>query len=149
MARPTLGGAFFTRPAAEMTDIAHWARRNTPPDAVFLIDPTWGSFRALSQRPVFVTVEDGAAILWQRSFVREWVDRLRALGLDVGQAARIGGDQRRIASWLTGTYERLADTDAKRLSASGSVRYWVVSRDQPSALPAVYQAGSKKVLEVR
>lgn len=139
---------FVARPGAELTEVARWAQRNTTRDAVFLIDPTWGAFRALSRRPVFVTFEDGTAILWDRSFVREWVDRLRAIGIDIADGARIS-DSRRINSWLTGGYERLRDADAQRLSTSSFVRYWVVPRDHPSSFPVVYQTASNKVLEVQ
>ena len=130
-----------------MVSIAEWARGNAPLDAVFLVDPTWGSFRALSRRPVFVTFQDGTAILWDRSFVEEWVRRLQAIGLNVEDGARIT-DERQINTWLTSAYERLTDADVRRLSEWASVRYWVVSRGRPSAFPVVYQGRSYNVLRV-
>ncbi|GAH08651.1 unnamed protein product, partial [marine sediment metagenome] len=33
---------------------------------MFLVEPNWSEFRALSLKPVYVTYKDGAAILWQR-----------------------------------------------------------------------------------
>jgi hypothetical protein len=128
----------------ETANIAEWARRNTPQDAVFLIDPSWGAFRMLSRRPVFVTFQDGSAILWNRAFVKEWVGRLHAIGLEVADGARIRVQR----PWLTSTYDRLTDVDARRLSEWASVRYWVVPRDQVSAYAVVYQRGSYKVLKI-
>jgi hypothetical protein len=144
---PMAASAFVRRPEAAMASIAEWARGNAPLDAVFLVDPTWGSFRALSRRPVFVTFQDGAAILWDRSFVEEWVRRLQAIGLNVEDGARIT-DERQINTWLTSAYERLTDADVRGLSEWASVRYWVVSRGRPSAFPVVYQGRSYNVLRV-
>ncbi len=134
--------AFAGRP--ETANIAEWARRNTPPDAVFLIDPSWGAFRMLSRRPVFVTFQDGGAILWNRAFVNEWVRRLHAIGLEVADGARIRVQR----PWLTSTYDRLTDADARRLSEWAWVRYWVVPREQASAYAVVYERGSYKVLKI-
>jgi len=128
----------------ETVNIAEWARRNTPPDAVFLIDPSWGAFRMLSRRPVFVTFQDGSAILWNRAFVNEWVRRLHAIGLEVADGARIRVQR----PWLTSTYDRLTDVDARRLSEWAWVRYWVVPREHASAYAAVYERGSYKVLKI-
>lgn len=97
-----------------------------------------------SRRPVFVTFQDGSAILWDRAFVKEWVDRMHAIGLEVADGARIRVQR----PWLTSTYDRLTDVDARRLSEWASVRYWVVRRDQTSAYPVVYQQGSYKVLKI-
>lgn len=129
---------------AETVNIAEWAQRNTPRDAVFLIDPSWGAFRMLSRRPVFVTFQDGSAILWNRAFVNEWAGRLHAIGLEVADGARI----RIQRPWLTSTYARLTDGDARRLSESASVRYWVVPHDQTSAYAVVYESGAFKVLKI-
>jgi hypothetical protein len=128
----------------ETAHIAEWARWKTPSDAVFLIDPSWGAFRMLSRRPVFVTFQDGGAILWNRAFVTEWVRRLHAIGLEVADGARIRVQR----PWLTTTYDRLTDADARRLSEWASVRYWVVPREQASAYPVVYARGSYKVLKI-
>jgi hypothetical protein len=144
----TIEDTFVERADLPVREVAEWARRNTARDAVFLVDPTWDSFRGLSLRPVFVTYEDGAALLWQRSFVQEWVDRLRAIGLDVRDGASIK-DPRKVYPWLSGTYERLQDSDARRLSELGLVRYWVVSRSHVSTFPVVYQTGANKVLQVQ
>ena len=143
-ARPSLVGG----PPETVAYVARWAQRNTPPDAVFLIDPNWGTFRALSRRPVFVTFEDGTAILWNRAFVGEWVDRLRAIGLDIVDIAHIA-DQRDLGARLTASYERLQDGDVTGLRGSGEVRYWVVSEAHSSNFPVVYRTPSNKVLEVR
>ena len=143
-ARPRLVGG----PPETIASVARWAQRNTPPDAVFLVDPNWSSFRALSQRPVFVTFSDGTAILWNRAFVGEWVARLRALGLDIVDLARIK-DDRDLEPRLAASYSRLEDADVSGLRASGGVRYWVVSHAHSSNFPVVYRTPSSKVLEVR
>src|SRR5262249_49309853 len=66
----------LSRPEAARRDIAEYARRQTPPGALFLVDPSWGDFRSLAERQAFVTWKEGAAILWQRSYVRTWTERL-------------------------------------------------------------------------
>ncbi len=131
-------------PREPIKEIATWAKKTTPADACFLINPTWGSgwqiFRALSRRPVFVTWKDGTAIHWDRSFVHPWSERLKALGFDILHETKPYDDL---------FYERLRDDDVKALNERFSIAYWVVTTDHASYLPVAFQNGEYKVLKLQ
>jgi hypothetical protein len=133
---------FIGRPDPRIEETAKWAEQNTTKDAVFLVDPTWPEFRAVAKRPVFVTLKDGSAILWDRSFVMAWVERMRAIGI---------GDlkPRESVKELSDRYEGLGDEQVRTLKVQYQVRYWVVSAGHSSSFPVVFERRGVKVLEVK
>jgi hypothetical protein len=137
--------AFVLRPLRAFEEVAEWAAAQTPVDAAFLVDPEWSHFRALSKRPVFVDWKEGAAILWDRTFVGPWTERMRALGLDITQAGLDPGDALRR---LEQSYQELDDGAVKRLKDRFALRYWVVPLEHPSALPVAFQNLRYKVLDL-
>lgn len=145
---PTVRGALFARPDPLVEQVATWANANTPVDAMFLINPTWETFRALSKRPVFVTIKDGSAILWDRTYVTDWVERLRALGFDININRRAMNKQV-FNEELNRLYLKLRDPHVRILKKRFPIRYWVVSVKRPSAFPTVFQNQQYKVLDLQ
>jgi hypothetical protein len=123
---------------------AHWARKHTSPDAAFLVDPDWAQFREIAERPLFGAWKDGSALLWSRGFAPTWVERMEALGWELGDKSPLGGEPR-----LERLYARLDDQAARHLSVRYGLSYWVVPIAHKSALPTVYHNHYWKVLDLR
>jgi hypothetical protein len=151
LAMPTVSGALFIRPLPFIEQVAIWANANTPVDAMFLINPTWETFRALSKRPIFVTRKDGSAILWDRTYVTDWVERFRALGVDIIDIYinRPAMNQLDFNEGLNRLYLNLSDSHVRILKKRFPIRYWVVSVSHPSTLPIVFQNQQYKVLDLK
>ena len=132
-------------PDQQVREIANWANENTSTEDLFLIDPNWSEFRSLSQRPIFVTWKDGSAILWERSYVEEWVDRIDSLGYSIYETRELEKTPGDIAV-ISRRYNRLRDEDVIRLEKNYSVRYWVVRANIQSSFPEVFRAIDYKVL---
>lgn len=140
--------ALVHRPPAAIEEIASWANANTSLNEVFLVPPAtlrWKYFRALAKRPVFFTWKDASAILWERSFVQAWAERMRAFGLDITQEKPI---QNEVYNKLKSLYKQLGDEDIKRLKSRYRIDYWVVPVEQPSSLAIAFQNQSFKVLKL-
>ena len=134
-------------PKSQIQEVAEWAVENTSKGDVFLIDPNWSEFRALSQRPVYVTWKDGTAILWERSFVSEWVTRIESFGFSFENTNESGtADGFRP---LTRLYENLDDENIIALSSTYPIRFWVVRVDHASSFPVVFQTAGYKVLDLK
>lgn len=138
--------AFVVRPDSQLREIADWAKMTTAIDATFLVNPSWEAFRAVSKRPVFVTWKDGSAMLWDRSFVGDWLERLCALGLDITQPSYLGGSYHEELARL---YGDLDDDKVNGMIAHFALDYWVASSDKLSTFPVVFQNQSWKVLDLR
>lgn len=137
-------GLFITPPRPFIQELADWAKNNTDKEAVFLIDPEWQSFRPLSQRSVFVTWKDGAAMLWDRSFVDQWLTKIKAFGFDINK------HDPKIEMWreLKTLYRELVDEDIKNIKAHYPIDYWIVDLNQPTDFPQVFKTRSYKVLKL-
>ena len=133
-------------PKSQILEIADWAKENTSSEDVFLIDPNWEEFRALSQRPVFVTWKDGTATVWDRSFVEEWAARIESFGFSFEKTDELGTPDG--FSPLTRFYENMDDEDVITLSSSYPIRFWVISVDHTSSFPVVFQTAGYKVLDL-
>ncbi|MBE9125751.1 MULTISPECIES: DUF6798 domain-containing protein [unclassified Coleofasciculus] len=148
--------AMIERPNSEIEQIANWASKNTPVDAVFLVDPNsessqhrgWEHFRTLAKRSVFVTWKDGSAILWDRTYVEAWMNRLQALGFDLSQLQKPLNETEFLEN-LNLAYRNLRDDDIKKLKQEFPLHYWVVPLNQPSLFPVVFQSRHYKVLTLQ
>lgn len=138
--------ALINRPAPSVEQVAKWANANTSSDAVFLVDPAWDDFRGLAKRPVFVTWKDGSAILWDRSYVKAWVERLQALGIDITQP---GFTEQKGRQKLKSLYQKLSDRDVKLLKSRFPVNYWITPAKKASQFPSVFENKSYKILEIK
>ncbi len=134
-------------PDQQMIEIADWAKQTTSKEDVFLVNPNWSEFRSLSQRPVFVTWKDGSAILWERSYVEQWVKRMDRLGYDFNNPREIGRGPG-LEELLLNQYRRIDDSRAAVLADRYAIRYWIVSNDQSSAFREVFRTQDYKVLEI-
>jgi hypothetical protein len=133
-------------PNSQIMELSRWAKENTADAEMFLIDPNWSEFRALSQRPVFVTWKDGTAMLWKRDFINEWVPRIEAFGFDFYKTDEVGTPDG--LNHLSRLYKNLNDQQVLKLTQKYPIRYWVVQHDQPSQFPVVYQTPGYKVLKI-
>lgn len=139
--------ALLDAPYKEIRQVANWAIANTPVDAVFLIDPELEHFRSLAERPVFVTWKDAAAMLWYRPYVKDWVERMSALGLDLSKPEILDNQAFRVN--LSTLYNKLSDRDVEKLKDKFTVRYWVVPTKKASSFPVVFQNKKFKVLDLQ
>lgn len=137
-------------PDPQIYEIADWAKANTSTGDMFLVVPNWSEFRALAQRPVFVTYKDGAAMLWQRDFVEEWVPRMEHMGYDFENPEATGISTKPYLQFvLNFFYEDLDDGDIAQLIKGYPLKYWVVSNEHVSRYPVVFTTEDYKVLELK
>jgi hypothetical protein len=150
--QPPLSGSIANlhlTPDAQVYEIAGWAKAKTSTRDMFLVEPNWSEFRALSERPVYVTYKDGAAMLWQRDFVEEWVPRMQSMGYDFENPEAIGISTKPYLQFvLNYFYEELTDQDIKRLLNDYPIRYWVISSEHASNYPVVFETKDYKVLDL-
>lgn len=139
--------AIIQRPSASIEQTAIWAKENTPLNSLFLVDYGlgWQQFRAQSQRPVFMNWKDGSAILWDRSFVEPWVERLDAIGLDINEKGLTLG---KAVSRLNNLYQKLEDNKVQQLKSRYKLDFWIVSQEHPSKFPVIFQNQEFKVLSL-
>jgi hypothetical protein len=141
--------ALLQRPTSSIEEIANWATVNTSPNAVFLVSPAARDgryFRALAKRPVFTTWKDASAILWERSFVQVWAERIKVFGFDITQEKL---ELEKASEKLKSLYEHLQDKDVKLLKSRFPINYWVVSVKKPSEFAIAFQNPSYKILELK
>jgi hypothetical protein len=144
-----LQAALVQQPSPAIQQVAAWAKQNTPRDAVLLGNPgEWDAveyLRPLAERSLFVSYKDGSAILWDRSYVTEWVERIQAFGLDITKD-KLNFDTFR---WkFKQAYDKLSDADITRLQARYKLDYWLVPKDHPSQLAIAFQNDKYKLLRL-
>lgn len=142
-----LDALIFT-PASTLIEVSNWANANTAKDKVFIVETsgTGDQFRSLAKRSVFVTWKDGSAILWDRPYVKQWMERLQALGLDILQP---GLTERKARQKLKSLYAKMSDEDVKLIKSRFPVNYWIVSTKKVSQFPSVFENEDFKVLEIK
>jgi uncharacterized protein DUF6798 len=125
----------FRGPEPDLVEVARWAQTHTRRDAVFLIPPGWGGFRALAERPAFVTWKEGAAILWRRDFATEWAARVGALGIDVRQTPR---GRSTLRARLRAAWQALDAATVETLRCRYRIDYWVAPLETEARDPVVH-----------
>jgi len=136
-------------PDEQIQEISRWAKENTEKDELFLVDPNWSEFRALAKRPVYVTYKDGAAILWERSYVEQWAPRMESVGYDFYNPEAVGISTHPYMKFvLSYFYDELDDQKVKELARLHPLRYWVVSAEHNSDFPVLYSTPDFKVLDL-
>ena len=135
-------------PDVPTRELAAWAEKHTPVDAVFLLnasaEPDFDEFRALAKRSIFTSTNEGAGIYWAPEFVLEWTRRLNALGVKI--------EYRNVDSLdddFDAAFTNLDDDHVLRLKEQYRVSHWVVPGAHPSRFPVVWEGEEFKVLEVR
>ena len=140
-----LAQAMYVHPAQEKMTLATWLREQTGAQDTVLFFPDWSHFRALSQRPAFVTIKDASAILWDRSYASEWVRRVEALGYDFGEGKQgLSVMKKRAAA----AYARLDDDSVLQLQAQYGLRYWIVPTGKTSSFETVFSTANYRILEL-
>lgn len=140
-------GRIYQGPALDVLQVAAWARTNTATDVMFQVVPgswEWSHFRYLARRPVFVTWKDGSALLWDRSYADDWLERLTDLGFEPD--ARLQHTEPR--HLLNRHYWRHSDAVRIELAREHGIDFFVVQRKIPSALPVAFKSKHFKVLSL-
>jgi hypothetical protein len=135
--------ALFKGPDPDLAEVAAWARDHTGRDAVFLVPPAWGAFRALSERPVFVTWKDGGATMWRKDYVTEWVRRIAALGVD---ASRSTPGEWTLPARLCAAWVKLDPRHVSALRPRYRIDYWVAPISTAVGAPVVHVNHRVKVV---
>lgn len=138
--------SLMIQPSSQIQEVSRWAKENTSIEDMFLIDPNWDEFRALSQRPVFVTWKDGTAMLWKRDFINEWVPRIEAFGFDFYKTDQVGTPEG--LNQLSRLYNKLDDSQVLKLTEKYPIHYWVAPKNLSSQFPVLYQTSAYKVLRI-
>jgi len=136
----------------ELKEAAMWANQNTLESDIFLIPPAWEeNFRELAQSSVFVTWKDGSAILWDKSFVSEWVKRLEALGYDIFKEKAKNTELEYIKKIynLAFIYYSLPDSKLLDLSRDWNINYALVDVRKATNLPVVFSNKKYKILKLK
>lgn len=137
--------ALLVTPSSEQIELALWAEENTSIDSVFFVPPNWSNFRTLSKRPVFVTIKDASAILWDRVYVRQWVERVQALGLDITrETPGLSGIKKKSAA----LFVAFTDEQIRELKQRYPVDYWIVAEEKETDFPIIFRTTKYKVVRL-
>ena len=156
-------GNWLGLPNAHAYEIARWAQAHTPPDAVFLVPlysdaDGWYQFRHLSQRSVFVTRKDGMTWTFAPDYAREWIARMRAVGLF--ETAGLNEATYRIGAWVKfgglrpdadifrQANNRLDDARVQQIAQRYRIDYWIVPINKPTRFPTFHTHNGWKVVRV-
>lgn len=133
--------------AGRMLETQLWARANTPPDSVFMVDPTISyGWRQYSQRPSFGTVREWLYSGWlyntDPKVMAEGLRRAALLGLDVPTYTEIAKtDFTRAYTLLVTDATRLfGEKDAATLTSlarENGIAFFVYDRRKVERLPAL------------
>jgi hypothetical protein len=137
--------ALMVQPSGEQMEVAQWAKENTSTDAVFFVSPDWSFFRTLSMRPVFVTIKDASAVLWDRAYVSQWVERIQALGYDITEEKPGLARMKKKAAAL---YDTLTDEQIKALQQRYPIHYWILVEDKDTNFPIIFRTTNYKVVRL-
>lgn len=64
--------------------VQHWAKHNTPSNAVFVVPPHITGFRVQGDRTIYGDWKDGTQMFFNPSFGYEWIRRMKMLGYQDG-----------------------------------------------------------------
>jgi hypothetical protein len=68
--------------APRWLEVQTWARCNTDTGDQFIVPPDHLGFRNRSERTIYGDWKDGTMAFWSPAFAREWLRRMKTLGLD-------------------------------------------------------------------
>jgi|GEM_PF-1538570 len=122
----------------EWQSLQIWSKKNTPKDAIFIIDPALSGFRNLSERSVWFDWEEGKFGMGSVEFSHTWMNRLKTMG----------GKNRNQAS---AAFKTLKPADFRKISASEPNRNWylVVDKNHGENMPAITESHHFKVARIR
>lgn len=107
-------------------ELAEWARKNTPKDAVFLVPPDEESFRVHAQRAIVVNFKGVPQLSAE---LPEWRDRLQAvLGLDTPGLLALPKPLGRTLQAIRARYAALPSTHHFAIAREYNARFVVIVR---------------------
>jgi hypothetical protein len=113
----------------EETNLALWAKANTPPDSVFLIPPKFEKFRLIANRAIVV---DWKAFPFQEKAMLEWAKRI----CTIGNIPNCNFRYITMQKVIDGYYEEKAEQILK-LRQKYNFNYFISDRYYPE-LPSIY-----------
>jgi hypothetical protein len=116
-------------------DIARAARAATPPDAVILTPPTFGTFRVLSERAIVV---DTHVIPYQETAMAEWMERVTAVyGSDSQLGFESGDLEIDSLDTLRNSYMPPSDSEIQALSSVYGISHAVLPKGAQTNFPVI------------
>ncbi len=128
----------------------HWARENTPEDALFMVEPTvYYGWRDYSRRSSFGNLMEWVNSSWlydsRMSVLQEGLDRLGTLSINIDDYLKDKPRIKALGRLINDTKEQFyAKDDAWRLNMAKThgIQYFVLRKEliqEPSQLPVVYE----------
>jgi len=134
-----LQGRFTLAPSLnDYEAAAHWARKNTPANAVFVTPPLVRWFRVMAERAVVVDY----AIPFPEPAMVEWYQRLRdcyGIPKTIGMTAFVEMDN---------SYKRIDDTKLHMLRSKYGATHALLYRDTKTDLQVIHTNSTYKIVEI-
>jgi hypothetical protein len=138
---------FFERPIlslADLTgedrDLANWVRQNTPPDAIFLVNPSQGLFRVTAERAIVV---DFTAFPFNDLTMAGWQQRL----FDVYGVPKQNGFP--AVPELRDNYTIITDAQMRTLKQKYGASYAILYRWTKTDFPTLFETESYQVVKIK
>jgi hypothetical protein len=138
---------FFEKPIislADLTgedmDLAAWVRQNTPPDAIFLVNPSLGLFRVTAERAIVV---DFTAFPFNDQTMAGWQQRI----FDVYGVPKQNGFP--AVPELRDNYTAITDAQMKTLKQKYGATYAILYRWTKTAFPTLFETESYQVVKIK
>jgi hypothetical protein len=144
---PTRLQPFFEKPIislADLTgedmDLAAWVQQNTPPDAIFLVNPSLGLFRVTAARAIVV---DFTAFPFNDQTMAGWQQRI----FDVYGVPKQNGFP--AVPELRDNYTAITDAQMKTLKQKYGATYAVLYHWTKTAFPTLFETESYQVVKIK
>ncbi len=124
----------------EVTDLGNFAQKNTPANAIFLVDPSMTSFRLTAQRALVVDFKD---FPYSDKAMLEWQQRLFDC---YGTPKLIGFDA---MSEMSKLYTKITDNRLKALQVKYGASYAVLHQATKTQFPVLYQTDDYKLVQIK
>jgi hypothetical protein len=124
----------------DVADLGNFARKNTPTEAIFVVDPTMSLFRLTAERALVVDFKDHP---FSDEGQLEWQQRVFDC---YGIPKAIGFDAMDEMSKL---YEKITDDKLKALQIKYGASYAVLHHATKTKLPVIYQTKDYKIVQIK
>ncbi|MEL6616946.1 MAG: DUF6798 domain-containing protein, partial [Bacteroidota bacterium] len=125
------------------SDVAAWAREETPRSTTFIVPPALDSFRVPARRGVVTTWK---AVPFRADLAADWWTRLTAIApLDSPPTGISGRD---LAAAFARGYLRMSDGDRQRLGETYRAAYAVLPLGAETELPVVFEGRRWKAVQL-
>lgn len=130
-------------------DAAVWARTNTEPEAMFIVDPSLYGFRDIALREYYLTWKNGF-IVWQNpSLYPHFIERLTSLSLSIDELQKIKYGRR--LNYISEHFSRLEAPVFVAIRDKHPRCQYILYRNESSprpAFPIIYQNTSFTVCKI-